>query len=215
MRSRWIGVLGVVIAAGVTPAQPLAAQTPRTLQDSLDAARKARLALEAAVERQLATTMVERARTLAMSNEATALQQLEALLDSAQGRLLVQRDRIRLLRDAATRTDKAILVILVRVENAPAGSFDVSVAINGENQAPVNIAGERARALAAGGAEEIYRAEVVPSEHRISVSLVGPGIAVTAPITLPTTLREIRYVEFSLKAGRLVPTTWTSRASGY
>jgi len=215
VRSRWIGVLGVVIAAGVTPAQPLAAQTPRTLQDSLDAARKARLALEAAVERQLATTMVERARTLAMSNEATALQQLEALLDSAQGRLLVQRDRIRLLRDAATRTDKAILVILVRVENAPAGSFDVSVAINGENQAPVNIAGERARALAAGGAEEIYRAEVVPSEHRISVSLVGPGIAVTAPITLPTTLREIRYVEFSLKAGRLVPTTWTSRASGY
>lgn len=215
MRSRLIGVLGVVMAVGVTPAQPLAAQTPRTLQDSLDAARKARLALEAAVERQLATTMVERARTLAMSNEATALQQLEALLDSAQGRLLVQRDRIRLLRDAATRTDKAILVILVRVENAPAGSFDVSVAINGENQAPVNIAGERARALAAGGAEEIYRAEVVPSEHRISVSLVGPGIAVTAPITLPTTLREIRYVEFSLKAGRLVPTTWTSRASGY
>lgn len=215
MRSRLILILGAVVAAGVTPAQPLAAQTPRTLQDSLDAARKARLALEAAVERQLATTMVERARTLAMSNEATALQQLEALLDSAQGRLLVQRDRIRLLRDAATRTDKAILVILVRVENAPAGSFDVAVTLNGENQPPVNIAGARARALAAGGAEEVYRAEVVPSEHRISVSLVGPGISATAPIAFPTALREIRYVEFSLKAGRLVPTTWTSRASGY
>ncbi len=215
MRSRLIWILGAVVVAGVTPAQPLAAQTPRTLQDSLDAARKARLALEAAVERQLATTMVERARTLAMSNEATALQQLETLLDSAQGRLLVQRDRIRLLRDAATRTDKAILVILVRVENAPAGSFDVAVALNGENQPPVNIAGARARALAAGGAEEVYRAEVVPSEHRISVSIVGPGISATAPITFPTALREIRYVEFSLKAGRLVPTTWTSRASGY
>lgn len=215
MKRRLICALVMAVVGVAAPAAPVAAQTPRTLQDSLDAARKARLALEAAVERQLATTIVERARTLAMSNEATALQQLESLLDSAQVRLLVQRDRIRLLRDAATRTDKAILVILVRVEDAAAGSFDVAVSLNGENQPPVNIAGERARALAAGGAEEIYRAEVVPSEHRITLSLVGPGIAATAPITLPTALREIRYVEFSFKAGRLTPTTWTSRASGY
>lgn len=188
---------------------------PRTLQDSLDAARRQRMALEATLERQLATGTVERARALAISNEANALQQLEALLDSAQARLVLQRDRIRLLKDAVNQTDKAYLVILFRADALPAGTVDVLAVVDGESQKIFTLSGERVRTLAAGAAEEVFRSEVTPTAHRLSLSVAGRGLAVAAPFSVAAAPREVRYVEFSLKGGRLVATTWTARASGY
>ena len=211
-------VTAAVAGAGFTAtatATVAGAQAPRTLQDSLDAARKQRMVLEAALERQLAAGIAERARSLSMSTEATALQQLEVLLDSSQARLVVQRDRIRQLRDAATQTDKAVLVILFRADAIPPGGIDAVVTVDGELQKTVTIGGDRAKSLAAGAADELYRAEVTPMEHRIAVTVAGRGLTVSAPSVQPAAPREIRYVEFGLKNGKLVPITWTTRASGY
>jgi len=209
--ARWLAAAGVLVLLACIAAAA-GAQVPRTLADSLDAARKQRIALEAALERQLATGIAERAKNLAMSTEAGALQRLETLLDSAQARLLVQRDRIRLLRDAAAQTDKAVLVVLLRVDVIPEGQLGAVVMVDGEQVAVVTVTPERAKSLRAGAAEELYRSEISPVDHKIVVSLAGRGLSAGEVLTLPAAPREVRYVEFALKNGRLVPTTWTSRA---
>jgi hypothetical protein len=209
---RWIaalaGLLALIFGASLALAQP----TPRTLADSLEAARRQRLALEAQVERQLASGIAERARTLAMSNEAAALQRLEALLDSAQARLLAQRDRIRVLRDAARLGDKAILVVLVRSDVAPDGELGASVLLDGAQAKMTAIPAERTRSMGSGTAEELYRGEVTPSTHRVTLAVTGRGLNLTESLSFPVNPREVRYVEFAIRSGRLVPTTWTARA---
>lgn len=205
------GVVGLLVALAATAAHGQA--VPRTLQDSIESARRQRMALEAALERQMATTIAERARNLAMSEEASALQRIETLLDSAQARLLVQRDRIRLLKDAATQTDKAVLVVLLRADALPDGDLGAVVMIDGAQQKVVTVTPDRARTLLAGGADELYRAEVAPMDHKIVVSLAARGLSASEAVTLPTNPREVRYVEFALRSGRLVPTSWTSRST--
>lgn len=205
---------GIVLLAFVT-GRLQGQGVPRTLQDSLDAARKQRLALEAQLEKTIATGVAERARSLAMGNEAGTLQKLETMLDSAQQRLLVQRDRIRLLRDAATQTDKAILVILLRADVVPDGDISAIVTIDAEAPRTLTITPDRAKTLLAGAADELYRGEIAPVEHKVIVTLGGRGLSAVETISLPASPREVRYVEFALRGGRLVPTTWTSRASAY
>ncbi len=175
-------------------------------------ARRQRLAVEAAIEREMAASIADRAKNLAMSEQAGALQRIETLLDSAQARLLVQRDRIRLLRDAATQTDKAVLVVLLRVDVLPEGDVGAVVVIDDDQQKVVAMSPERARTLAAGGADELYRGEVAPVDHKIVVSVAARGLSASEALTLPTNPREVRYVEFALRNGRLVPTTWASRS---
>jgi hypothetical protein len=204
-------MVGLLVALAAAAAHGQA--VPRTLQDSIESARRQRMALEAALERQMATTIAERARNLAMSEEASALQRIETLLDSAQARLLVQRDRIRLLKDAATQTDKAVLVVLLRADALPDGDLGAVVMIDGAQQKVVTVTPDRARTLLAGGADELYRAEVAPMDHKIVVSLAARGLSASEAVTLPTNPREVRYVEFALRSGRLVPTSWTSRST--
>ena len=76
-----------------------AAKALKALQAQLDQARKDRLALEARLEKETAADIAAKAKGLSMAPESDALQKLEVLLDSAQARLLLQRDRIKLLRD--------------------------------------------------------------------------------------------------------------------
>jgi hypothetical protein len=210
---RWIlataGLLALILGASFAGAQA----APRTLADSLDAARRQRLALESQIERQLASGIAERARNLSMSNEASALQRLETLLDSAQVRLLAQRDRIRVLRDAANQSDKAILVVLVRTDAPTDGDLGASVLVDGGQPKMTAISSERTRAMAAGTAEELFRGEVTPTEHRVTVAVTARGLNLTESVSFPASLREVRYVEFSIRSGRLIPTTWTSRTT--
>lgn len=213
-RSLLVALALIAIGSGASPGSAAAqGAPPRTLQDSLEAARRERLALEAAVERQLAAGMAERARALAMSPEATALLRLEALLDSAQHRLTAQRDRIRQLRDATVPTDKAVLVIMLKAEGLAGTDFGATLVINGVQRGPVAFAPDRVRALAGGAAEELYRGDVPPGDQRIMIAVAGQSLTATETIAMPVALREVRYVEFALRGGRLVPTSWISRAA--
>ena len=73
----------------------------------------------------------------------------------------------------------------------------------------------RARTLTSGAAEEGFRSEGTPTDHRLSLSVAGRGLAAATPFSVAASPREVRYVEFALKDGKLVATTWTARASGY
>src|SRR5919112_5852037 len=107
--------------------------------------RSQRVQLQARIENVIAQMMQQRAQALLLSNEATALQQLDAMLTSTQDNLLAQRDRFLAIGDAVRRRSGAVLVVLLRadstaqqqlasavlsVDNAQADSRTYSVAAN-------------------------------------------------------------------------------------
>lgn len=192
----------------VDPARQL-----RSLQEQLDLTRKQRLELEARLERELAAEIAQRAQMLAMGGEMGALQRLEQLLDSAQGRLLVQRDRIRLLDDAARTPGVSVLVILLRMDQTPPGEVGTAMMIDGQPAGTRTIGAEQLRTLAAGAAEQMYRGEVPPSGHRVALQVVGKGLNGGATIEVPPAPKQITYVEFTVRNGVLLTATWTSGAS--
>jgi hypothetical protein len=197
--------------AQAKPADP--AKQLKSLQEQLDLTRKQRLELEARLERELAAEIAQRAQMLAMGGEMGALQRLEQLLDSAQGRLLVQRDRIRLLDDAARTPGASILVVLLRMEQAPPAEIGTAMMIDGQSAGSRTIGVEQLRTLAAGAAEELYRGEVPPSGHKVVLQVAGRGLNAGATIDVPPAPKQITYVEFTVRGGSLVGATWTSGAS--
>lgn len=227
LRARLRPFLGLALAyaASALAAGPLGAQQAppaadpakalRALQDQLELARKERFALEAKLEKQLAIEISARAKTLAMGTEVDALQRLELLLDSAQARLLVQRDRIRLLRDATDQAQRGSLVVLVRADSLPSGDVAAVLRIDGAEVKTATYAPERAKALVAGAADEVYRAEVNAAQHRVSVQIAGRGLRVDQTITISAVPLQVTYVEFALRGGRLVSSTWTNKAATF
>jgi hypothetical protein len=187
-----------------------AAKALKNLQDQLDLARKERLALEAKLEKELAADMAARAKGLSMGTEVDALQHLEQLLDSAQARLLVQRDRIRLLKDEAQTTGRTLVVVLVRADAFPAGDVAAVLIVDGVMTLNQTYKPEQAKAIAAGAADELYRAEMTPAEHKVLVQIAGKGLSVGETATVSAVPGKVTYVEFALKGGKLVTATWTN-----
>lgn len=187
-----------------------AAKALRDLQAQLDLARKERLALEAKLEKELADEIAARAKGLSMGTEVDALQRLEALLDSAQARLLVQRDRIRLLKDEALPTDRAVLVVLVRADALPAGDVAAVLTLDGAVIKSQTYKPDATKAIAAGAADELYRADIAPADHKVNVQITGKGLNANENVSVPVAPKHVTYVEFALKGGKLVTSTWTN-----
>lgn len=204
------GAPNVLRAQGSAAGGEDAAKALKDLQAQLDLARKERLALEARLEKELAGEIASRAKGLSMSTEVNALQRLEGLLDSAQARLLVQRDRIRLLKDEALATDKAVLVVLVRADALPSGDVSAVLTLDGAVAKRVTYKPEQAKAIAAGAADELYRADIQPADHRVIVQLSGRGLTANQTMSIPVSAKHVTYVEFALKSGKLVASTWTN-----
>ncbi|MFI5246524.1 MAG: hypothetical protein ACHQQR_14925 [Gemmatimonadales bacterium] len=201
----------VALAQGGTPTTTQdAAKALKDLQSQLDLARKERLALEARLEKELADEMAARAKGLSMGTEVDALQRLERMLDSAQARLLIQRDRIRLLKDEAQATDRAVLVVLVRADTLPEGGVSAVLTLDGAMIKKQTYMAEKAKAIAAGAADELYRADMPPVEHTVLVQIAGTGLNVGDTVTVAAVPGKVTYVEFALKGGKLVTAKWTN-----
>ena len=93
------------------------AETEKALAD----AKGQRVQLQARLESLIAQAMQERAQTLLLSNEQTALQQLDALLATSQTNLQAQRDRFVTLSDAVGARTGATLVVLLRADSSQDG----------------------------------------------------------------------------------------------
>jgi hypothetical protein len=203
------------LASSVSAQQVDDPRALRALQDSIESMRKQRLQLEAATERVLADSISARAKRLAMGGEVGALQRLELLLDSAQARLLVQRDRIRVLKDASVQTDQAVLVVLVRADALPAGEVAAVIMVDGTQRASVVLKPDQVKTIVSGASDELFRGEISPADHKVLLQIAAKGLSVGEMIAVPASPRAVTYVEFSLKGGRLVSTTWTNRATGF
>jgi TolA-binding protein len=186
----------------------------QSTQDKLSDLRSQRVRLEARIENVLAETMQRRTQQLLMSKEQTALLQLDGVLASAQDNMVAQRDRMRSLGDAVRRRAGAVLVVTLRADSAAPGSLgDASLQIDNMVAATRTYSQVAAQALQTGAVDPLYRSEVLPSTHTVELHLTLAGQQVVQGINVNAVAETVTYVEFTVRNGQLVPTTWTSRGT--
>jgi hypothetical protein len=178
--------------------------------------RSQRVQLQARIENVIAQMMQQRAQALLMSNEMNALQQLDAMLTSSQDNLVDQRDRFTTIANAVRRRSGSVLVVLLRadsssgpgqilgattlqVDNAPVESRSYTVTANG--------------ALRMGAVDQLYRGDVLPTSHTVAINITVNGQPMTQSINVAATGETVTYVQFAVRNGQVVPTTWTSRGT--
>ena len=185
-------------------------------QAQLSDLRAQRVQLQARIENVIAQMMQQRAQALLMSNEANALQQLDAMLTSSQDNLLAQRDRFSTIADAVRRRTGSMLVVLLRadsssgpgqilggatlqVDNAQVESRTYTVTANG--------------ALRQGAVDQLYRADVLPTSHTVTLQITVNNQPMTQTVNVAAQGDAVTYVQFAVRNGQVVPTTWTSRGT--
>ena len=213
---------GLAAAQEQTFQQQAYSQRRQALMRELEAAQKQlaesrgnRVELSARIESVIAQLLEQRAQQLLMSDETSALQQIDSILTASQDNLLAQRDRFAAIGDAARRRSGAVLVVLLRadsstttqllqtasltVDNVPAESRTYSVAANS--------------ALQIGAVDQMYRADVLPTSHTVTLQVSVEGQTLTQTVNVAAAEQSVTYVQFAVRNGQLVPTTWTSRGT--
>jgi hypothetical protein len=184
-------------------------------QKALADAKGQRAQLQARLENLIAQAMQERAQALLLSNEQTALQQLDALLSTSQTNLLAQRERFAALSDAIGARTGATLVVLLRADSSQAQVVQSAVvtvdSVGGE---PRTYSADASGALGRGAVDQLYRAPVVPTEHTVAVQVTVDGRTLTGNVTVPAARQSVTYVQFAVRNGQVTSSTWTSRGTG-
>jgi hypothetical protein len=187
------------------------------LQKELDATQKAladakgqRVQLQARVEALIAQAMQERSQALLLSNETTALQQLDALLATSQDNLSAQRDRFAALSDAVAARSGATLVILLRADSSsqPQNVQSAVATVDSVAAQTRTYNSKASGALAQGAVDQLYRAPVVPSDHAVAVQITVDGRTLTGSTRVPVSRQAVTYVQFIVRNGQVTFTTW-------
>ncbi len=183
-------------------------------QEQLSQIRAQRVALQARIENFVATSMQQRAQQLLMSNEQTALQQLDAMLSSAQDNLTSQRDRVRSLGEAVRRGTGAVLVVLLRADSSQAQTLGaVELMVDSAVAATRTYTATANSALQVGAVDQLFRADVLPTPHSVRLQITVNGSPLTQTVEVPTQSETVTYLQFAVRNGQLVPTTWTSKGT--
>ena len=211
------------VAAGQqeTPAQQAYKNRREQLVKELQNAQKAvaeirgeRVQLQTRIENVIAEALRQRAATLMLSNETKALNQLDSVLTLSQDNLLAQRDRFTLIGDAVRRRTGAVLVVLLRADSSQnqliqSASLTVDNAQTEQRTYSVTANG----ALSMGAVDQLYRANVLPTTHTVSLSSIVNNQPVVQSITVSVPTESVTYVQFAIRNGQVVQTTWTSRGT--
>ena len=183
-------------------------------QDKLSELRSQRVRLEARIENVLAETMQKRTQQLLVSREETALLQLDGVLANAQDNMVAQRDRMRALGDAVRRRAGAVLVITLRADSAgPESLGNATLSIDNVIASTRTYSQAATQALQTGAVDPLYRSEVLPSTHTVELMLMLGGKPITQGLNVNALTETVTYVQFTVRNGQLVPTTWTSRGT--
>jgi len=184
-------------------------------QQKLDQLRVERLQLEARVEAVASKAAEQRANTLMMSRETYALRQLDSLLTVSQDNLLAQRDRFLSLGEAVRRRAGAELVVIFRADSSTSRqSIDsVNVAIDNGLAVERHYSAVASGALANGAVDELYRSNVLPASHSVTVTVGVNGKPETGSIQVDAAAGAITYVQFALRNGQMSQSTWANRDS--
>jgi TolA-binding protein len=186
----------------------------QSTQDKLSDLRSQRVRLEARIENVLAETMQRRTQQLLVSKEETALLQLDGVLANAQDNMVAQRDRMRALGDAVKRRAGAVLVITLRADSAgPESLGNATLSIDNVVASTRTYTQATQQALQTGAVDPLYRSEVLPSTHTVELMLMLGGKPITQGLNVNALTETVTYVQFTVRNGQLVPTTWTSRGT--
>jgi hypothetical protein len=184
-------------------------------QSQLAEVRSARLQLAARIETVIAQMLQQRAQALLMSNEQNALQQLDAILTSSQDNLLAQRDRFTSISDAVRQRTGAMLVVLVRADSSASQAMLGAATLQVDNAAvqtrTYNMTANNA--LAMGAVDQLYRSNVLPVAHTVVLQITVNGTPMTQTVNVSAAGETVTYVQFAVRNGQVVPTTWTSRGT--
>lgn len=183
-------------------------------QSELSNLRSDRVRVEARVDNVYAQALEQRARTLLMSPEQSALLQLDSMLASAQDRMQDQRERMQALGDAVRRRSGAVLVVLLGADSLPDGALgDVKIVLDSSGTIARSYSQLAVEALQHGAVDEIYRGEVLPTSHDVWITATLGGAAVERRVSVAVKEGTVTYLQFSVRNGQLVPSTWTSRGT--
>jgi hypothetical protein len=186
-------------------------QTEKTLAD----VKGQRAQVEARLENLIAQTMQERAQALLLTNEQTALQQLDALLATSQTNLTAQRDRFAGLSSAVGGRSGAILVVLLRADSSQAQTVQSAVvSVDNVSGDPRTYSALASGALARGAVDEVYRAPAIPSGHAITIQVTVDGRTLTGSANVSAASQTVTYVQFVVRNGQVTTTSWSGRGSG-
>ena len=174
-----------------------------------------RVQLQARVENLIAQAMQERAQTLLLSNEQTALQQLDALISTSQDNLLAQRERFAALSDAVAARTGATLIVLLRADSSGAQTVQSAVVtVDSVAGQPRTYSAQASNALSRGAVDQVYRAPVVAANHSVAIQVTVDGRPVAGSATVPAARQAVTYVQFVVRNGQVTSSTWTSRGTG-
>ena len=183
-------------------------------QKELSELQGQRLQLAARIENVLSRVAQQRAQTLMLSNEQSSLRQLDSLLLTAQDNLAGQRDRLTTLGNAVRNRSGAMLVVLLRADSATGESVEnATLSIDGGNTSARTYSAVANTALRAGAVDEVFRGNVLPVSHALTFTLTANGQQLTGTANVTAASQSVTYVQFALRNGQLVQTTWSRRGT--
>jgi|SRR5579862_4172748 len=187
----------------------------RATERKLAELRTQRIQLESRVESVAARATEQRANELLLTHQTTALRSLDSVLTSSQDNLLAQRDRFLTLGEAVRRRAAAELVIIVRVDSsAQPQRFDsASVQVDSTPALVRRYSPGAIDALNSGAVDELYRANVLPATHVVSLAVFANGAPSLKGANVDVPTGAVTYVQFSVRNGQLVLSTWSSRSA--
>lgn len=183
-------------------------------QKSLNDLKGERANLSARIDNVMARLAQQRALALSLSSEQNALVGLDSVLSGAQDVLASQHDRLASLGDALRENQGGMLVVIFRADSGANGGIgNASLAIDGAAPVERTYSSTAAGALQLGAVDEVFRGTVLPMAHKLAFTVNVNGTPVTNTIDVATTGNAVTYVQFALRNGQLVPTTWSSRGT--
>lgn len=180
-------------------------------QKTLEQTRSDRLAASAKIENTIATVTAQRAQALSMSSEENALRQLDSILTVSQDNLAAQKDRFNLLGGAIKGRTGTQIVVLLRSDASAVDGVDVEV--DGSAAGTHSYSGATSAALKAGAVDELFRSAALPTAHKVTARVRINGQVVSQQADVTAASGAVTYVQFAVRNGQVVVTTWTSRST--
>ncbi len=183
-------------------------------QHAFSQLQQQRLHMAAQIENVMSEVAEARAQTLALSSEQNTLKQIDSLLLATQDNLAGQRDRLTTLGNAVRDRAGAMLVVLFRSDSSggtPVQSATLS--IDGGSTSQRTYSDVANSAMKIGAVDEVFRGNVLPVSHTLTFVANVNGKPLTSTATVSASGQSVTYIQFALRNGQLVETSWSSRGT--
>jgi hypothetical protein len=104
-----------------------------------------------------------------------------------------------LLRADSSTTRPTLGTATLQVDNAAVQNRTYNVTTN--------------NALSMGAVDQLYRSNVLPTDHTVTLQVTVDGAPLTQTMSVKSAPDAVTYIQFAVRNGQVVPTTWTSRGT--